>query len=199
MSPAEEMIRRFGAVFGEPRTDDPELFLREYAQAVSGWDAAILKRVGDRLVRQAKYWPRPAEVCELAEALVADMPRPSRALAGANTDWTQDALRTADRLIAGEMGRQAAREGWITQLHDYCRRHRQLPDERAVPGLEREARLFEEAFSACCTGNGGALSGALRSLGESMLAKRDRMAAMAAGPAGGLTARSRAMTGEHAQ
>lgn len=190
----DAFVQRMLAMFGPPNTADPETFIAETRKALNGWRPDILAEAADRIVKTAKWFPKPAEVIEVCEAIAAG--KTSNADHGArNQDWTADALKTADYLIQSDMGRQAANEGWITQLHDYCRKHRELPPGRIVGDLRHEARLFEDAYGSVAAGDGGALQGALKVLGDSMLVRRNELAEIASRGAG-LTAQSRRMSGE---
>jgi hypothetical protein len=72
MTPAEDAIERFLAMFGEPKTTNPQRFLDEYAKALTGIEADILERAVDRIMRTAKFWPRPAEVIDEATHIAAE-------------------------------------------------------------------------------------------------------------------------------
>lgn len=68
MTPDERLIARLMTVFGEPRTDDPILYIEEFRKAIRGWDSDLLERAGDDVIRSSKFWPRPAEIIEKLEA-----------------------------------------------------------------------------------------------------------------------------------
>ena len=186
MTPQQRIIQRLMGVFGEPKTIDPQLFLTEFAAAIDGWDSHILEQTGKEVIRRCKYWPRPAEVIEIAEEMVAARAQKSKLGAGidpAHRDWTTEAFVEANRLIRCEMGKQAAAEGWIGQLHDFCRRTRALPNDRQIRDLKHEAKLFDEAYRACVEGRGGTLNDALKRMGDSFIAKRARLAQIVEGAA----------------
>lgn len=80
----------------------------------------------------------------------------------------------ADELIACELGRRAAREGWCLSLHDFIRKNARLPTEKfEIANCIASARGFDEAYRECVAGNGGALGAALSRLGDTMLRKRE--------------------------
>lgn len=181
----EPMIR----IFGEYGTDDADLVIATYVRQFAKFDAVVLSQAWDRTVAdfmpsRRQTWPPVALIRKHAErvgeecAAKAERQRPRTEHDPA---WSAEAFAAADRLIRSPMGREAAREGWITQLHDWCRRARQLPDAGAVARLKREARLFEDAYGVTCRGEAGTLSGALRRLGDTFLARRDQLAAVANG------------------
>lgn len=75
----ETLIERLTAVFGEPRTDAPEIFLAEYRRSLSGYAADVLEKAGDRVINDATYWPRPAEVRKAAGAVAEEIEAINRA------------------------------------------------------------------------------------------------------------------------
>lgn len=178
MKPAQTLIARFLAIFGEPRTENTELFLREYENAISGWDERTLKNAGDRLIAEAKFWPRPAEVNDLCHAL---MPPPSSSDFKPDLNWTGDAIRTANDLIHSDLGRRAADEGWIGAMHDHIRVHRSLPTPSEVAVLKQQAAATDQAYRDCVEGRGGVFGEALANFGATIMAKRRQLADIAYG------------------
>lgn len=191
----DQFIKRMIAMFGEPNTNDPAIYIAETRRALVGWRGDILEEAAARIVKTAKWFPKPAEVIDACAATAAN--KTNSVEQPKNTDWMADALKTADRLIYSEMGRNAADAGWITQLHDHCRKTRRLPHDREVSGLMSEANMFSAAYAEVAAGKGGTLQGALHQLGDSMLIKRNRLAVIAHGNGRDLTDISRRQTGEH--
>lgn len=74
MTPEVRLIQRFIAVFGEPKTPNPEEFLAEFAKAIAGWKLHVLDQVGDEIIRSNQFWPKPAEVNDKASALAEKNP-----------------------------------------------------------------------------------------------------------------------------
>lgn len=63
MNPIDIAIARLTAVYGEPKTPDPELFVVEFRKALAGTDAVLLEKALDRWVRSDNaFWPRPGEL-----------------------------------------------------------------------------------------------------------------------------------------
>lgn len=73
----DDIIARLMAMFGEPKTIDPDLFLAEYAKAIKGWDVDVMSKAADEAIKECVYWPKPAELIKRAERIAADMYRPS--------------------------------------------------------------------------------------------------------------------------
>lgn len=61
--------------------------------------------------------------------------------------WSRDAFEAADRLINSEIGREAAQDGWINELYDYCREARRLPTEREILSLKKKAQLTDAMYA----------------------------------------------------
>jgi len=78
MSISQEIIARFMAVFGEPRTTDPDLFLKEYARCMDGYDEAALRKAADKLIASSTFWPKPAELLAETRKALADAARHRR-------------------------------------------------------------------------------------------------------------------------
>jgi hypothetical protein len=72
MTPEDRLIQRFISVYGEPKTPNPEMFLNEFAEAISGWNIQILDKVGSDIIRSSQFWPKPAEIIERAKLLAAE-------------------------------------------------------------------------------------------------------------------------------
>lgn len=75
MTPVDKMIARFMAVYGEPRTTDPEMFLAEYRKALTPYSAEILEAATDRLILSSAFWPKPAEAIAEAQRVIALAPK----------------------------------------------------------------------------------------------------------------------------
>jgi len=70
MTPIDTAVARLVAVFGEPRTADPELYVAEFRKALKGLDPRVLELAVDQWMRKdTAFWPRPGEL--LAEAEIA--------------------------------------------------------------------------------------------------------------------------------
>ena len=72
MNAADDAIERFLAMFGEPKTPNPERFIGEYRKALIGIDADVLERAVDRIMRSTTFWPKPAEVIQEAHRVAAE-------------------------------------------------------------------------------------------------------------------------------
>ena len=92
--------------------------------------------------------------------------------AGSHLDWTSDRLKLATDLCMSPMGREAAKEGWVQQLHDFARKNSRLPQPGEIGALKREAKAFDEAYARCVKG-GWPQAEKLERLGAMMLKRRE--------------------------
>lgn len=185
-----EFLARLQNVYGPPFGDNPDGFLAEYARLLGHYSPAILEAAADRLLATHKgphRWPRISECVKACEDVIVAAGKDRRLSEPArdrNPDWSPEAIARANKLIQCDLGQRAAQEGWITQLWDYCRKYRELPStheiERGLPrdprkygGLIAEARRFDEAYGRTSEGS------QMRKLGDAMLARRDRLSAIA--------------------
>ena len=114
MIDAEYAIRRMTAVFGDPKTDDPDVFLDEYRRALSGWDANVLDKATDRVIQASVFWPKPAEFLVHARAVAAETTRfkprkPAEHETGDLPVRTPEQIAAANELVAQLMRAFAAK------------------------------------------------------------------------------------------
>jgi hypothetical protein len=62
----DEMIDRLLTIYGEPRTDNVEMFIAEYRRSMSGYIPAVLAAACQRAIDEHTFWPRPAELRAIA-------------------------------------------------------------------------------------------------------------------------------------
>lgn len=86
-------------------------------------------------------------------------------------------------LIRSDMGRRAAEEGWILGLFEFIETRGRLPSgEPEIWTLRESARGLDDAYAECARG-GWDYAEPLRKLGDSMLERRNKLAAIALGEA----------------
>lgn len=88
-----------------------------------------------------------------------------------------DRQNLADQLVMGEMGRQAAHEGWILALWNFIRDNGRLPEQRQIGKLKAESKGFDHALDQCRAG-GWQQAIPLAALGTSILGKRQKLVDM---------------------
>lgn len=183
-----KMISRLAIVYGQPDSPDPVAFLEEFSRLLSSYSETTLDAATDRVLKKhrGRQWPTPAEcIAACEEVLETDRAAEARrpAMVENYPEWTDAAIERANKLIQSPLGRQAAKEGWISPLWDYCRVAGELPDSAsAIHRCKVIARGFDEAYAQVSRGEGHVqLSAALKKLGDSMLERRNKLAAIALG------------------
>lgn len=81
-------IRRLMAVYGTPKTDEPQILFDEFAKALSGFRTDLLAKGVDRVIKDRAFstWPTVGEVVkacrdvceEMADKHVVEFPKPDR-------------------------------------------------------------------------------------------------------------------------
>lgn len=75
MSAPAQIVARLMAVFGEPKTPDPDQFLAEFELAISREPESFLQQATSNLIRTSSFWPRPAEIIAEVRRLAAEQAR----------------------------------------------------------------------------------------------------------------------------
>ncbi len=201
------LIRRLATVFGHPDfADDPKAYLDELNRLIGHYSEPVLEHAANQLIRehtptQRNPWPSPATI---AKACAAALPtwgvaRPTAA-AG---EWSKESVAKAYDLLKSPMGRVAANEGWVLGLWDFCRKNGRLPDRKEVGRIKDGAQGFDKSFAEA-TRIKTQIGDALVRLGETMLARRHKLAQHAHGVKVerenfDMSDMSRRMTGEHVE
>lgn len=179
----------------------------DLVQEVHGFSAAIRKRASETMVRSR---PRRAGTPGVADCVAAcveakrwiDIEEGKTKLplgpADRAGEWEAGRLKLAYDLCNSDLGRQAAKEGWLLSLWNFCRVPRgDPPGQRHPKGAEIEqlkkqaddhrrrvielhAQAEKEERERKAAGEwvrvGDGVAASLASLGESMLTKQERMA-----------------------
>lgn len=180
------MLEQLGIVYGVPDSPDPVAFLGKYAELLKRYSTTELEAGADRLISQRKFksWPTVAECIAAVEDYRQDLHSrnaPEFQTKEAHPDWSQRAIDAADDLINCDMGRKAAREGWVLGLHDYCRANGALPEPREIVPMMNSARYIDR----CAAGVEpmGLLAESLQKMAAGFLAKREKLAKRVLGEA----------------
>lgn len=106
MRPEAKLIARLTAVFGEPRSDEPESFVAEFERAIHGYDAEVLAKVGDEIIattvpndRGWVIWPLPGVVRKIADRLSAAKFKPKYQPTEDRPPITQEQSARAEELM----------------------------------------------------------------------------------------------------
>jgi hypothetical protein len=69
----DNLLSRLMTVYGDPKTDDLEGFIREYRRALAGYSDKVLDKATDKIIDSSLFWPRPAEVKAIAYGVAASI------------------------------------------------------------------------------------------------------------------------------
>ena len=148
---------------------------------------AWLQRAAQSIIatRTDRRFPLPAEIAKIcAKILQEDKAREPRLAVMSDPDDAADydaRCALADQLVAGEMGRRAANDGWILPLHEFAQLHRRLPRQpHEIERCIRNAAETNDVYEKCLRGD-HPYSQSLVELGKNVMARRDRLAAMVLG------------------
>jgi hypothetical protein len=184
--------------YGEPgKSEHVEGFFRQYARILQQYTTAELEAARDRVLKShqpgpGRRWPSLPDcvnACEDARAAAVQLDRlkssgsarvyswleRERLRKEDEAAWSDEAKIIANQLVKSPMGRLAAEEGWILGLHDFCRRHRRLPDPykdaKEIERLKEGARYVDDCLAGKI--DMGLLAAQLRKMALSMRAKRE--------------------------
>lgn len=182
---ANRLVTRMCLMYGPPETHDDRAWFAEMDRMVKSYSDKELDAAAELVLRthRGRGFPTVAQMltaCEDAREQHIPKPRPDPGY----HEWSKERIAEANRLIASEMGRAAAREGWVFALHSFCRENRRLPKTQGEIGhCKSIGSRFDSAYRDCLSGSGGQFGTALARLGGSMLARREELARVAMGEA----------------
>lgn len=154
------------AVHFPPKHARPELeteWLKSMSDALRGYPADVLDAAAKRIVHTRKYtsFPLPAE-CRAACMDAANAFESYRRAETLPTmrweagEWTRERRRLAYELVQTNMGKEAARGGWVQSLWNFCRREQRLPKDareiEQVKAVARETQALEESLERVVAG-----------------------------------------------
>lgn len=161
-------------------------WLRSMAINLKAFPAAVLNEAAEEIIRTRKHrnFPLPAECREVCIAIDkrerAELPIEEK-IPERHPEWTKWRIANANMLISTqELAREAAKSNWILQLHDFIRVNQRMPKDHEVSRLKEQAQQFDAAYEACVMG-GWQQAAMLERLGAAMLAKREKLRALALG------------------
>lgn len=72
MTPQQKLIARLCAVFGEPRSEDVDVFVKELERSLKPFAADVLQQTCDEVIDSSQFWPRPYEIRCIATRIGTD-------------------------------------------------------------------------------------------------------------------------------
>lgn len=137
--------------FSPPELENPALidvFYDDIIEDVMAYPIDVL-RLAVKKIRRSRVYPTfpPIAECLAAcrEAHGELIKPPVKHDSVDHPEWSKARVAAANRMICCPMGVQAAQEGWIVWLWDWCREHDGLPnkyDAQKIVGKFREAELY---------------------------------------------------------
>lgn len=211
--PIAKFISVIDLHFPKPRfasEDVEDAWVTSMVKFLAPYDDVVLGRAAEHILKtrdprkDGKWFPVPSEIiaiCDTFKVVCAvekdgvQVPLLSHGQRD-SSEWASWRGERADELIqATEVGRVAAKQGWVGALwsfirfgglkHDrWGRRTTAQPDTPRLPtadevaALKAEAKVFDEALDRCERGEAGAHSKVLAELGRQIRARRDEKAAL---------------------
>lgn len=179
----EKFIAGMSLAFPKRFADETEQieWFQMWKQALERFDPWVVEAATVRIreSRTERSFPLIAEVRKVCADVLNDDRRSKPTLP--TEPEKREPYALADSLVNSEIGRQAAREGWILSLHDFCRTNYRLPSGIEIDRCRRSAQDMDRAYVEAETGRAGELSRSLAGLGRTMLARRDALAARVLG------------------
>lgn len=152
-------------------------------EAFSAYSDEFLGKVAKdiRMTRTFRGMPTVGEINKVIARMAVEPGGARRPTSATYTypDWSPYAIDQADKLIQCDLGKEAAREGWIVGLHDYCRKNGRLPGRYDIGAMIESAEFV--AKTAAGAFPLGVMHKALQKLGDAFLEKRERLARLALG------------------
>lgn len=186
------MLAKLTLLYGQPSKDANEvaLIIAEYARHMEGYSVSELSSAADFIARTRKFksWPTIGDCIEALDdrrQKIREDNAPERSTAEPYPEWSKRRIAEADLMLASELGRQAAREGWVLSMHDFCRNNRRLPRAHEIGKLIAAARYVDRiAAGVGIEGIADTPPGrALRRMASETIAKRERLAMRVLGEA----------------
>jgi hypothetical protein len=133
----------------EMETDeDVRLFFSDIIEDLSQYPAEVLALAAKKVrrSRMSLTFPPLAEcLAACREAHGEVIKPPERRASVDHPEWSDVRKAAANRMICCPMGLQAAKQGWIVWLWDWCREHNGLPNRNEAQGIIakfREAEMY---------------------------------------------------------
>lgn len=133
--------------------DKEAIWLRTMNEDLGHYDDDVLVEAANKIRRtrdpnkDGTMFPKTKECVAACESVKASLKlrnsTPLLPKAEKSDDWSDDRLALAFDLVNGEMGRRAAREGWISSLYHFARKNMRLPQPPEVAAIIAERRSLE--------------------------------------------------------
>jgi hypothetical protein len=180
-----QFITDLAVHFGR-KHDTPEAekqWLQSMFSTLRPYGADTLKYARERIIntRTERSFPLPAE-CKKVCDLIASREEIEHGVGRLAVDkvppqFSDARIKLADDLVMTPMGKEAAKDGWILALHDFCRDNARLPGGNEIAKVKAVPKGFDAAYRDCMSRT-GALDKALLRLGDKMITRRKELTDM---------------------
>lgn len=128
------------------------LWLRTMGEVLGGYSEAVLALAAEEIIKtrdpkDGTMFPKPSEcisACDGAKKILDIRATPLLPKMEKANDWSDDRLNLAFDLVNNEMGRRAAREGWLSSLYHFIRKNMRLPHQQEVAAIIAERRSIDQ-------------------------------------------------------
>lgn len=166
------------------RLENEQIFLRDFKTDFGGFSERVYTLAAQKLRTDPsakKSFPVNGAILaacqEVQRELAMDGAKPA-ATADRNPEWSPKRIELANRMMHSDLGRQAAEEGWIVSLHDFCREQARLPNRFEAEKV-RSAALARKAERERRELEFGGNPKLIQVIAKAMEAKRARLSALA--------------------
>ena len=159
--------------------------------ALKGYGANILQEVAQHIIRTRKYrnFPLLSEILDACDKVEKrrELEKRSQTIPdfrpSTGDDWSAERVKLAHDLKHTQIGRQAAKEGWIISFWNFCREHQRVPTAPSeIAACKRDSEGIDELYAKCARGDAGPCSRALAEWGANIIAKREKWTAEVLSP-----------------
>lgn len=160
-----------------------DAWVKSMIAALRDFDGSLLQEVANDIIRTRKYrnFPLLSEILDKCdeiqerraarkrEAMLPELRTPQGA-----DEWTTERCKFAHDMKRSDLGKQAAREGWIVAFWHFCRRNLRAPDGREIDQCRRDSDGIDELYQQAMKGEAGPFSRQVAKFAGDILEKRMR-------------------------
>jgi hypothetical protein len=168
-----------------------DAWVKSMIAALRDFNGDLLQEVANDIIRTRKYrnFPLLSEIldkCDEVEARRQARKReammPQLRMPGASDDpWSTERCKFAHDMKRSDLGKRAAREGWIVAYWHFCRRNLRAPEGREIEQCKQDSAGIDELYSLAMRGEAGMCSKAIAKWAGDILEKRMRWSEEALG------------------
>jgi hypothetical protein len=160
-----------------------DAWVKSMIGALRDHDADLLMEVANDIIRTRKYrnFPLLSEIldkCDEAidrrQARKREAMLPELRIHEGHDEWSTERCRFAHDMKRSDLGKQAAREGWVVAFWHFCRRNMRAPVGREIEQCKRDSDGIEELYAQAMKGEAGPFSKQVAKWAGDILDKRMR-------------------------